>query len=146
MKHTEAVRDFTAECLSFAEKAAPFCIIEDEEHYIRTLETVEALMEEAEDSATDPLNPIIEMLADAIEQYETADPGFADFNRALEDLDPGIAVVRLLMDQHGLGMSDLPEIGSKSMVSRVLSGERELSKKHILALAGRFGLEPALFF
>jgi HTH-type transcriptional regulator/antitoxin HigA len=42
-----------------------------------------------------------------------------------------LAVLRLLMNQHGLGTADLPEIGSKSMVSRVLSGKRSLSKKHI---------------
>ena len=35
---------------------------------------------------------------------------------------------------------------SKSMVSRVLSGERSLSKKHIQALAKRFGVSPAVFF
>ena len=57
-----------------------------------------------------------------------------------------LAVLRLLMDQHGLGTADLPEIGSKSMVSRVLSGERSLSKKHIQALSKRFGINPGLFF
>ncbi len=50
------------------------------------------------------------------------------------------------MDQHGLGTIDLPEIGSKSMVSRVLSGERNLNKKHVQALSKRFGVNPGLFF
>ncbi len=50
------------------------------------------------------------------------------------------------MDQHGLGTADLPDIGSKSMVSRVLSGERSLNKKHIQALSERFSINPALFF
>jgi antitoxin component HigA of HigAB toxin-antitoxin module len=31
-------------------------------------------------------------------------------------------------------------------VSRVLSGERNLRKKHIQALSERFGLYPGLFF
>jgi HTH-type transcriptional regulator/antitoxin HigA len=57
-----------------------------------------------------------------------------------------LAMLRLLMDQHGLGIADLPEIGSKSMVSRVMSGKRDLSKKHIQALAARFGINPGLFF
>ncbi len=57
-----------------------------------------------------------------------------------------LAMLRLLMDQHHLGMANLPEIGSKSMVSRVWSGERSLSKKHIQALSNRFGIDPALFF
>ena len=57
-----------------------------------------------------------------------------------------LTMLRLLMDQYGLGTADLPEIGSKSMVSRVLSGKRNLNKKHIQALAGRFGINPGLFF
>ncbi len=57
-----------------------------------------------------------------------------------------LAMLRLLMDQHHLGMNDIPEIGSKSMVFRVLSGERELSKKHIKALSKRFNISPSLFF
>ena len=55
-------------------------------------------------------------------------------------------MLRLLMDQYDLGVADLPEIGSKSMVSRVLSGERSLNKKHIKALSERFGIDPGLFF
>ncbi len=57
-----------------------------------------------------------------------------------------LVMLRLLMDQRGLGTADLPEIGSKSMVSRVLSGERDLSKKHIQGLSKRFGINPGLFF
>ena len=54
-------------------------------------------------------------------------------------------MLRLLMDQYDLGVADLPEIGSKSMVSRVLSGERSLNKKHITALSERFGINPGFF-
>jgi HTH-type transcriptional regulator/antitoxin HigA len=45
------------------------------------------------------------------------------------------------MDQHDLGVADFPEIGSKSMVSRVLSGERFLNKRHIKTLSEHFGIE-----
>jgi HTH-type transcriptional regulator/antitoxin HigA len=57
-----------------------------------------------------------------------------------------LAVLGVLMDQYGLGVNDLPEIGSKSLVSRILSGERNLTKKHIQALSKRFGINPANFF
>ena len=57
-----------------------------------------------------------------------------------------IATLRLLMDQYQLGTADIPEIGSKSMVSRVLSGERSMNKNHIKALAERFQISPNLFF
>ena len=50
------------------------------------------------------------------------------------------------MDQYDLGTADIPEIGSKSMVSRVLSGERSLNKNHIKALIERLQISPSLFF
>ena len=56
------------------------------------------------------------------------------------------AVLRVLMDQHHLTMNDFPEIGNKSMVSQVLSGQRNLTKKHIEALCQRFHIRPVLFF
>ncbi len=50
------------------------------------------------------------------------------------------------MNQYNLGVSDVPEIGSKSMVSRVLSGKRDLNKNHIKALSDRFDINPDIFF
>ena len=40
-------------------------------------------------------------------------------------------------------VNDLPELGSKLLVSRILSGERNLTRKHIQALSERFGVSPA---
>ena len=57
-----------------------------------------------------------------------------------------LSLLRILMDQHNLGTADLPEIGSKSMVSPVLSGERALNKNLIKTLSKRFNIEPGLFF
>jgi HTH-type transcriptional regulator/antitoxin HigA len=107
---------------------------------------IENLLEEGEDSPDDPLNAVIEMLSRAIEAYENKDDVMAAFEKRVMDQPADLAVLRLLMDQHALGTADLPEIGSKSMVSRVLSGERNLSKKHIQALSERFGIYPGLFF
>ena len=51
------------------------------------------------------------------------------------------------MEQHDLGVADLPEIGSKSLVSRILNGRgRNLTRDHIAALSERFGVSPAVFF
>src|SRR5690606_25916729 len=110
------------------------------------LTLIESLLEEAEDSPDDPLNAVIELLGHAIETYENRNEELAVFEqRALEQ--PGdLAMLRLLMSQHQPGTADLPENGSKSMVSRVLSGERSLNKKHISALSRRFDIDPGLFF
>ena len=137
---------FKDACHSFAQAAAPYFHITDEKHYEEALELVESLLEEAKDSPDDPLNAVIDMLGHAIEIYENEDEALALFEKQAMDQPSDLAMLRLLMDQHGLGTADLPEIGSKSMVSRVLSGKRSLNKKHIQALAERFGIDPGLFF
>ena len=40
---------------------------------------------------------------------------------------------------------DLPEIGSQSLVSKILNGERKLTVSHINHLAKRFGVSPLVF-
>ena len=144
MKHALEVKQVGAAFRRFADLAAPYSNIRDDAHYRRALTLLDELLEDAEDSPNDPLNPLIDMLAGAIERYEGVHHADSEFDRHLEH-GSGVDVLRVLMDQHGLGMSDLPEIGSKSMVSRVLSGQRDLSKKHILALAERFSVDPSLF-
>lgn len=54
-------------------------------------------------------------------------------------------VVRFLMEQHGLTQSQLPEIGTQSVVSQVLSGQRQLNVRQITRLCQRFGVGPGLF-
>ena len=137
---------FKDACHSFAQAAAPYLNITDNKHYEEALELVENLLEEAQDSSNDPLNAVIEMLSHAIEAYENEDEELTAFEKRAMNPPTDLAMLRLLMDQHGLGTADLPEIGSKSMVSRVLSGKRSLSKKHIKALAERFDINPGLFF
>lgn len=94
----------------------------------------------------DAQKPLIEVLGAAIERWENSAPEFEQFNTAVACLDPAISTLRLLMEQHGLGVADLPDIGSKSLVSRILRGERSLTRNHIDALCQRFGISPALFF
>ena len=115
-------------------------------HYEETLVLLEELLQEAEDSLDDPINAIIDMLSHSIEAYENTDKALTEFEERVMQQPSDLAVIRLLMDQYDLGTNDLPEIGSKSMVSRVLSGERALNKKHIKALSERFNINPNLFF
>ncbi|MBX2838143.1 MAG: transcriptional regulator, partial [Gammaproteobacteria bacterium] len=74
-------------------------------------------------------------------------PDFTEFNELTSSGDPALAVLRTLMDQHDLGVADLPEIGSKSLVSKILNErDRQLTRQHIDELSRRFGISPALFF
>lgn len=137
---------FKEACHSFAQAAAPFAPIKDKARYEEALVLIESLMEEAADSLDDPLNAVIELLSQAIENYENRDKELVAFELRALAQPADLTMLRLLMAQHQLGTADLPEIGSKSMVSRVLSGERNLNKNHIAALSRRFGIDPGLFF
>ena len=137
---------FKEACHRFAQAAAPYVPIKNDEHYGEALELIEILLAEAQDAPVDPINSVIDLLARSIETYENRDEELAAFEKRAMEQPADLAMLRLLMAQHRLGTADLPEIGSKSMVSRVLSGERGLNKNHITALSRRFGIEPGLFF
>lgn len=55
-------------------------------------------------------------------------------------------VLQLLMDEHDLTQSDLPEIGSQSLVSKILRGKRKLTAEQIGKLAHRFHVSPVVFY
>ncbi|HED36569.1 MAG TPA: transcriptional regulator [Gammaproteobacteria bacterium] len=131
---------------NFAQVAEPYLHIKDASHYDETLEVIAELLEEAEDSLDDSINVIIDLLSRSIEAYENENNELADFESRVMDQPSDLSLLRLLMDQYKLGTADLPEIGSKSMVSRVLSGDRALNKNHIKALSKRFNIDPGLFF
>ena len=133
-------------CQNFAQTAAPYLHIKDAAHYEDALVLIEELLEEAEDSIDDPINAVIDMLGRAIEAYENTDKELVAFETRAMGQPADLVMLRFLMDQHNLGTADLPEIGSKSMVSRVLSGERSLNRNHIKALSDRFNIDPGMFF
>ncbi|MDF1761559.1 MAG: transcriptional regulator [Coxiellaceae bacterium] len=88
---------------------------------------------------------LIEVLSVSIERWENKANEFQAFNKQLKSLNSGVAVLKVLMEQHGLGVSDLPEIGSKSLVSKILNNKRQLTLAHIQALSKRFNIDPRLF-
>ena len=104
-----------------------------------------ALMDElVEDYDANQL--LIDLLFPVLQEYEETAERFKAFNQRIENLDPGIAMLRLLIDQHGLTQSDFQqEIGGKSLVSQILSGKRSLTLGHIRALSKHFGIPAAMF-
>ena len=117
--------------------------IETEEDYERALELMDQLVDDY-----DANKLLIEILAVSIERWEDQAPEFSDFNAAVDETDRGIAVLKTLMAQYGLGVADLPELGSKGNVSKILNGAegKKLTRKHMEALGKRFGVPPTLFF
>lgn len=116
--------------------------ITDQEDYEKALALMNELIDDYDNQMV-----LIELLSKSIDQWESNSPEFAEFNERIDQGSPAVSVLRLLMDQHGLGVSDLPEIGSKSYVSKILNQrDRQLTRQHIEALSQRFQVSPALFF
>jgi len=76
-----------------------------------------ALMDELVDDYDNHL-VLIQLLSTSIDRWESNSPAFAQFNERVSGVDPAVSLLRVLMDQHELGVADLPEIGSKSLVSK----------------------------
>lgn len=87
---------------------------------------------------------LVDLLADSIELWENKSDEFTAFNIAVA----GIAVLKTLMSQYHLRVGDLPELGSKSNVRKLLNATdgRRLTRQHIEALSKRFAVSPSLFF
>jgi HTH-type transcriptional regulator/antitoxin HigA len=123
-------------------EAAFISHINSDADYEQALALMDELIEDH-----DANEPLISILSTSIEQWENTADEFAEFNARIASMDGGIATLKLLMEQHNLGVADLPEIGSKSLVSKILNNKgRTLTKTHIAALSNRFGVSPALFF
>ncbi|ECI5354377.1 helix-turn-helix domain-containing protein [Salmonella enterica subsp. enterica] len=111
-----------------------------EKDYRDALALVDYLIE------NDDENPLIDFLASKIAEYEDNSEQFSEFNKSVAEMPVGVALLRTLIDQYKLSYSDLKEeIGSKSLVSQILSGQRSLTITHIKALSARFGVKPEWF-
>lgn len=108
--------------------------------YDEAVRLVEYLLENEPDS------PLVDMLTAKIDAYEDSAPEFEEYNARVAAGKHGVSLLRVLMEQHGLSQSDFEnEIGKKSLVSRVLSGERSLTLDHMRALANRFKIPVSMF-
>jgi HTH-type transcriptional regulator/antitoxin HigA len=115
---------------------APRLIHTDEElaEYTKALFDLTAKTEASRDE-----EEAIELLTMLIERYEAE-------RFPIPQAEP-VAVLRYLMDRHGLSQKELiPEFGVESTVSLVLSGKRRMNRDHIARLSARFHVSPAVFF
>jgi HTH-type transcriptional regulator/antitoxin HigA len=116
--------------------------IHNEEEYKQALELMDELIEDY-----DEYLPLIEVLSASIEKWEDESEQFSEFNKKVEALDDGVAILKTIMDQYQLKADDLKnELGSKSLVSMILNGSRNLTRDHIQALSQRFKISPSVFF
>ena len=137
----------TRSFLGFASEASNILHIKTENDYNEALEIIEHLFTEAKDEKDDPLNDLIDIISRAIERYELNQENIIKFHKEANEINQEISVLRVIMEQHNLTLTALKnEIGSKSLVSMILNGKRNLTKEHISKLSERFNLNPAIFF
>ena len=77
-----------------------FVNITNEEDYNVALDALEQVLESASDTQDDPLNPLIDMLSNAIEKYESQDEELMAFVAEVVGLPADIALLCTLMTQY----------------------------------------------
>jgi HTH-type transcriptional regulator/antitoxin HigA len=108
-----------------------------EAEYDALVASVDELLGMIKDDERHPLGSLLVHLSDLIEEY--------DQTHRPRSKASGEQVLRYLLDEHGLKQSDLPELGSQSVVSELLAGKRKLNLRQIRFLVGRFAVPAQVF-
>ncbi len=116
---------------------SPLFSIHNENEYDLAVERLNSLIDQVGTNEQHPLYGLLDTLGTLVHAYEEQHHPIAECK--------GSEMLRFFMDEHGLVESDLPEIGSQTMVSSILKDNQELTVKHIRALAKRFHVSPAVF-
>ena len=114
-----------------------FSVPHNEKDYNKLVSLLDSLIDEVGNNENHPLSSLMETIGSLIETYES------QYIKEIEG-NP-IDALNVLMEEHGLKQSDLPEIGSQGVVSEILSGKRRLNVRQIKMLGNRFNVSPAVF-
>lgn len=112
--------------------------IRDEVHYEALLAFVEECFDRFGEQDGHPIFALVALVADHIRAYE-------DRVHPWPDTTTPASMLAYMMEAHRLKQSDLPEVGSQSVVSEVLSGKRALNLRQVKALATRFKVPMEVF-
>ncbi|MDJ0579166.1 transcriptional regulator [Crocosphaera sp.] len=116
---------------------APILIIRNEEEYNQAVERLNALIDEIGTNEEHPLYNLLETLGTLIEVYESENYPIPDCS--------GSEILAYLMQENGLTVLDLPEIGTPEIIERILSKNKTLTFAQIQQLAERFNVNYQVF-
>ncbi len=112
--------------------------VRDKAHYAALLAFVDEAFEKFGDDDRHPIFTLVSLVAERIREYEDRQhPWPAGATPA--------SCLAFLMESHGLNQKDVPEVGTQSVVSEILSGKRQINLRQAAALAKRFGLPMEVF-
>lgn len=116
---------------------APLLTIRNDEEYEQATERLNDLIDEIGTNEQHPLYNLLDMLGTLIEAYEAEHYSIPNCS--------GSDVLGYLMEEHGLGFSDLPEIGTSETIESILNTDQALTLSQIQHLAQRFKVQPQVF-
>lgn len=131
-------KDIASEAVSHWKYLAPALTApqsEGEHEYLVAI--LDEILDAGGADETSPLATLAERIGELIDVYETE-------HHPIPDASPA-EVLAFLMDQNGLKLEDLPEVGTPSVVSAVLNGKRELDIRQVATLSKRFGVPAGVF-
>lgn len=108
-----------------------------ETEYQQAVVLLNQLIDEVGEDESHPLASLMETVGALIENYES--------QHIPEPSSDPIGMITFLMEQHGLQLSDLLELGNENSAKEILAGKQELTLRQIYALSDRFHVAPAVF-
>lgn len=116
---------------------SPILTIRNEEEYEQAIKRLNNLIVQIGTNEQHPLYNLLDTLGTLIEAYETEHYSIPNCS--------GNDILTYLMEEHGLGLSDLPEIGTSEKIEAILSKKQNLTLSQIEQLAQRFKVQPRVF-
>lgn len=107
-----------------------------EQDYDNLVADLDAVLDAGGADENHPLASLVDRMGDLVEKYD---------NEHYACKSTGIDALKFMMVEHGLGQSDLSDIGSQGVVSEILNGKRELNVRQIRLLAKRFHVTEQVF-
>ena len=120
---------------TFSKELSAF-VVENDEQAIALEEYAAALIEQEFEGDT-PVRPVVDYIEMVLDKYKAT----------LSNQDvSGADVLRFLMNQHGHVQRDLSHLISPSTLSKVLNGNRKLSRKQMEKLGDYYHVSAKAFF
>ena len=116
---------------------SPILTIRNEEEYEQAIKLLNDLITEIGTNEQHPLYNLLDTLGTLIEAYEAEHYSIPNCS--------GSDILAYLIEEHGLGLSDLPEIGTSEKIEAILNKEQVLTLNQIEQLAQRFKVQPQAF-
>lgn len=109
----------------------------NEAEYEALVEALDAVLDAGGADEAHPLALLADRMGELVARYEdSTQPPMAA---------TGIHALKYLMESHGLGQADLPEVASQGVMSELLNGKRELNLRQVRILSARFQVPAQVF-